>query len=132
MSLADHLKFLRARKGGVTPIEIEAATGISLHDLNYLEIKHRQVGEDDELLAKLAAFYAVPLAELQWHRDRYRKKLTAYLYERSESGDEVHLTLQNRHTISGPLLWWDRAVIAVEQVGAHPILVERHFIIDWQ
>lgn len=131
MSLSDQLKFMRAQRGGVTPIEIETATGIALHELNYMEIKHRRVGEDEAILARLAAYYNVPLAELQFHRERFRKKLSAYLYQHTETGDDVYLVLQNQRTVSGPLLWWDRAVVAVEQPGAHPIIVERHFIVDW-
>lgn len=132
MSLSDYMKLLRARHGGVTPREIQEVTGVPLHEINYIEMKHRRIGEDDEILAKLAAYFGVPLEQLQWHRERYRKKLTAALYKHQDGGEPITLKLESGHQISGPISWFDRAVVALAQDGQEPIIVERHAVVDWE
>ncbi len=131
MSLSDHLKLLRARKGGVGPMEIEAATGVTAHAINYIEIKHRRVGEDDEMLGKLAAYFGTTLEELQHHREHFRKKLTAALYIHQDSGEPITLKLESGHELSGVVDWFDRTAIALRDV-AEPHIVERHAVVDWR
>jgi sRNA-binding regulator protein Hfq len=132
MSLSDYMKMLRARQGGVTPLEIQEVTGIPVHEINYIEMKHRRIGDDDEMLARLAAYFKVPLEQLQWHRERYRKRLTAVLYQRQDSGDPITLKLESGHELSGAVNWFDRSVVALSQEGAETIVVERHAVLDWE
>lgn len=132
MSLSDHMKLLRARKGGATPLEMQEATGVPVHEINYIEMKHRRIGEDDEMLGKLAAYFDVPLEQLQWHRERYRKRLTAVLYQRQDSGEPITLKLESSHELSGTVNWFDRSVVALAQDGAEPVVVERHTVVDWE
>lgn len=132
MSLSDQIKILRARKGGATPIEIQEATGVPGHEVNYIEMKHRRVGDNEEWLEKFAVYFGVPLEQLQWHRERYRKKLTAMLYQRQDSGEAITLKLQSGHEISGSIAWFDRGVVALSQPAAEPLIVERHAVVDWE
>ncbi len=132
MSLSDHMKLLRARHGGVTPLEMQEVTGVPMHEVNLIEMKHRRIGEDDEMLGKLAAYFSVPLEQLQWHRERYRKKLTAALYERQDGGEPITLKLESGHQLSGPVSWFDRTAVALAQEGQEPIVVERHAVVDWE
>ena len=132
MSLSDYIKLLRARKGGVTPLEMQEVTHIPVHEINYIEMKHRRIGEDDEMLARLAAYFDVPLEQLQWHRERYRKRLTAVLYQRQDSGEPITLKLESGHELSGTVNWFDRAVVALAQEGAEQLVIERHAVADWE
>ena len=64
MSLSDYMKLMRAVKGGVTPWEIAEATGIPSKEVHLLEVKHRRMGEDDEMLGKLNAEERRMLAQI--------------------------------------------------------------------
>ena len=67
MSLGDYLRVLRARRGGITPLDIEAATGLSKGLYRQMEQRYRVMGDDDALRI-LADFYGVPFEDLQWRQ----------------------------------------------------------------
>ena len=47
MSLGDYLRLLRARKGGITPWDIEAATDLPKGLYRQMEQRYRAVGDDE-------------------------------------------------------------------------------------
>lgn len=135
MSLSDHLKYLRAQKGGIEPREIQAQTGISEIDFSWMERKYRRVGENDAQLQKIASFFGVPFDDLSWRRERYRKKLTEVLFFRQRTGEPVTLRLRGGVTLSGKIIRADRQAIRV-QVDDRPapfgeVVVYRHAVEDW-
>ena len=64
MSLSDYIKYQRAVRGSLTPWEIAEGSGVSARDIHLIEVKHRRVGEDEEILQRLAEFFEVPVEEL--------------------------------------------------------------------
>ncbi len=133
MSLADELRYLRAFKGGGNLMEIEEEIGLEIGTLRFMEQRYRRIGEDDEILAKIAVYYDVPLATLQFHRERYRKALSAYLHEATEAESTVHLELRTGETMSGKVRWWDLGAFGLETEGDEPLtIVQRHAVLDWK
>lgn len=110
MCLGDYIRFLRAMRGGITPLEVSQATGIPSREINLIELKHRQMG-DDETLEKLAAYFDIPVDELRWRRDRFRKKLVAFLDEQRQRNQTVRLRLQNGAEIVGTIAWIGKSTI---------------------
>ena len=51
--------------------------------VHLIEVKHRRMGEDDAVLAKLAGYFEVPLEALTGRRESYRKRLTGTLADGS-------------------------------------------------
>jgi hypothetical protein len=133
MSLADELRYLRAFKGGGNLMEIEEEIGLELGTLRFMEQRYRRVGEDDEILDKIAAYYDVPLATLQYHRERYRKALSAYLHQATESKSTAHFELRTGETMSGQVRWWDLGAFGLDVGNDEPlIVVQRHAVLDWE
>src|SRR5215216_6164134 len=106
MSLSDYLKFMRAMKGGVTPWEIADATGVPSKEIHLLEVKHRRMGDEDAMLAKLAEYFAVPLEELTRRRDGFRKRLTGFIADRQRTGEPVTLVLESGEALRGVIRWF--------------------------
>jgi hypothetical protein len=134
MSLSDYVKFMRATKGGVTPWEIADATGIPSKDVHLIEVKHRRMGEDDAVLAKLAGYFEVPLEALTGRREAYRKRLTGTLSEHQRTGDPLAITLESGETITGQVVWFGREALALLPPGTpedRPIVVQRAVVADW-
>ncbi len=133
MSLGDELRYLRAFKGGLTPFEIEEQAGLEPGTLSRMEQRYRRVGEDDEVLGKIAAYYDVSLATLQYHRERYRKALSAYLHQATESGALARFELRTGETMAGRVRWWDLGAFGLEP-GDEPalVIVQRHAVLDWE
>jgi hypothetical protein len=132
MSLGDELRYLRAFHGGGNLMEIEEETGLKPGTLRYMEQRYRRVGEDDEVLAKIAAYYGAPLERLRWHRDRYRKALSAYLEQALESKTAARFELRTGETLTGRVRWWDLGAFGLEPEASGPLtVVQRHAVLDW-
>jgi len=132
MSLGDELRYLRAFHGGGNMMEIEDKIGLKPGVLRYMEQRYRRVGEDDEVLSKIAAYYDVPLEKLQWHRERYRKAFSAYLQQALESETAVRVELRTGETLAGRVRWWDLGAFGLEPENGEPLtVVQRHAVLDW-
>ncbi len=134
MSLGDELRYLRAFHGGGNLMEIEDEIGLKPGTLRYMEQRYRRVGEDDEALAKIAAYYDASLERLQWHRERYRKALSAYLQQALKSETTVRVELRTGETLTGLVRWWDLGAFGLEpdEGEGSLIVVQRHAVLDWQ
>ena len=132
MSLGDELRYLRAFRGGGNLMEIEDAIGLKPGTLRFMEQRYRRVGEDDEVLAKIAAYYGVPLEQLQYHRERYRKALSAYLHQALESETTARFELRTGETLAGRVHWWDLGAFGLDPEDGGPLtVVQRHAVLDW-
>jgi len=132
MSLGDELRYLRAFHGGGNLQEIEAEIGLEPGTLRYMEQRYRRIGEDDELLARIAAYYGVPVERLQFHRERYRKALSTYLHHAQESGTLVRCELRTGETLTGKVRWWDLGAFGLDPDEGGPLtVVQRHSVLDW-
>lgn len=137
MSLSDYLKYLRAKKGGVTPWEIAEESGVAAAEVHLLEVKHRRVGDDDESLAKLAAYFGVPVEEFTGRREQYRKLLTQFLEESMQNSAAVSLKLESGEELRGKVGWYSRealALLPITESGPEedPYIVQRSWISTWQ
>ncbi len=107
MSLSDHLRYLRALRGGTHTIEIAEAMGLEkVSPINLAESQYRPV-RDPKLVEQLAAYYEQPLEEFQWHNARPRKYLTFYLARAMREETSVSLTLRFGAQLDGTVAWWD-------------------------
>ena len=132
MSLGDELRYLRAFHGGGNLQEIEDEIGLEPGTLRYMEQRYRRIGEDDELLARIAVHYGVPVERLQFHRERYRKALSTYLHRAQESGAMVRCELRTGETLSGKVRWWDLGAFGLDPDEGGPLtIVQRHSVLDW-
>jgi sRNA-binding regulator protein Hfq len=136
MSLSDYTKLLRALHGGVTPLEIQEATGISCAVIGEIETKYRRVGDDDAMLSTLATYFGVPLDELQRHREWYRKRLTAFLAEARSNGKPIRLFLTNGEQLVGVVVNADKMVIRLRLLSKDAedveLMVQRHAVDHWE
>lgn len=135
MSLSDYIKYLRARHGGDTPWEIAEASGVPAGAIHLIEVKHRRVGEDDEQLEKLAAFFNIPVEELTRRREAYRKRLAFFLDQMSGSDTPIHLKLEHGEELEGKVLWYAREALALTPEGepnGEPYIVQRSWVADWR
>jgi hypothetical protein len=133
MSLGDELRYLRAFHGGGNLQDIEDEIGLEPGTLRYMEQRYRRMGEDDEVLAKIAAYYGALLEKLQWHRERYRKALSAYLHRAMEDETAVRLELRTGEAVAGRVRWWDLGAFGLEPEEGGPLtVVQRHAVLDWQ
>jgi hypothetical protein len=133
MSLGDYLRYLRALKGGMTPWDIEAATGVPSGMYRQMEQRYRAIG-DDESLAALAAYFEVPVEELLWRREKSRKALSNDLAGACTSGATVTLKLRMPElTFTGRVIWWDMGAVLLElSDGSGEVVVQRHVVDDWE
>ncbi|GAB4542635.1 MAG: hypothetical protein Kow0063_34900 [Anaerolineae bacterium] len=133
MSLGDYLRYLRAMKGGPDFWSIEAATGVPGRTLREIEQRYRRVGENDEDLSKLADYYNVPLGELTWRRERWRKLLSEALYTAQAEQRPIRLILRDGPTFEGRVLWWDLGATELELLDeGGRLVVQRHAVDDWE
>ena len=132
MSLGDHLRYLRAMRGGVDTRAIAEAVGLDRPwPINEIEVRYREVG-DDELVTKLADYYDRPVEEFFWHRARSRKRLTQDIAKAIQEAQSVRLHLRSGTTLAGEPLWWDLGAIGLLLDGEDEItVVQRHAVIDW-
>ena len=132
MSLGDELRYLRAMHGGPDYDTVQAKSGLSQGTLWQLERKYRLVGEDDEVLERLAAYYHTTLENLQFHRRRYRKALSEYLDRAQQSGQEVDVLLRTDERLRGQVRWWDLAAFGLQTKERDLTVVQRHAVVDWE
>ncbi len=131
MSLSDHLRYLRAMRGGMDTRAIAEAIGLETSGpINRAETQYRPV-RDPELVAKLANYYGRPLEEFQWHDARPRKFLTFYAARALETKEPASLTLRSGETLRGRIVWWDLGSIGLEMADGRTIVVMRHAVVDW-
>ena len=145
MSLGDYLRLLRARKGGVTPLEIEAATGLAPGLYRYMEQRYRAVGDDDSIQV-LADFYEVPFDDLRWRLDWPRKELNRALVAAARSKTPITLHLWNGRSLTGHVAWWDLGAVGLS-IGSGSLsptpeaspsgsgslhVVQRHAVERWE
>jgi len=132
MSLGDELRYLRAFHDNGNLQQIEGEIDLKPGTLLRMEQRYRRVGEDDEVLAKIAAYYDVPLETLQYHRERYRKALSAYLHQAMESETSARFELRTGESLVGNVRWWDLGAFGLELGGGEPLtVVQRHAVLDW-
>lgn len=133
MSLGDYVRYLRATKGGPDFRTVSEATGVSIRSLREIEQRYRRVGEDDQDLHKLADYFGVPLAELTWRRERWRKLLSQALYSALRENRPIRLILRDGPTFEGRVLWWDLGATELELPGGQGrVVVQRHAVDDWE
>ncbi len=130
MSLGDYLRLLRAKRGGVTPWEIETATNLSKGLYRQMEQRYRAMG-DEEAIRVLADYYGVPYEELRWRHDWSRKALSHTLYAAALKQQPLTFYLWNGQVVTGRVLWWDLAATALDTGAAEPLIVQRHAVERW-
>jgi len=133
MSLGDYVRYLRAMKGGPDFFTVEEATAVPGRTLREIEQRYRRVGENDEDLSKLADYYAVPVKELTWRREKWRKLLSEALYTAQTENRPIRLILRDGPTFEGRVLWWDLGATELElREGGERLVVQRHVVDDWE
>jgi sRNA-binding regulator protein Hfq len=130
MSLGDYLRLLRAQKGGVTPMEIEAATGLAPGLYRYMEQRYRAIGDDDSIQT-LADYYEVPFEDLRWRLDWPRKELSRALAAVAKAKAPITLYLWNGQSVTGRVTWWDLGAIGLEDEQGATQIVQRHAVERW-
>lgn len=133
MSLGDYVRYLRAKKGGPDFRVIEAATSVLCRTMREIEQRYRRVGENDEDLKRLAAYFGVPVKELVWRREKWRKLLSEALYTAQAENRSIRLTLRDGPTFEGQVLWWDLGATELElPAGETRVVIQRHAVDDWK
>lgn len=132
MSLGDHLRFLRAMRGGPDFNALGAALDeADRRKAREIELRYRDTS-DEEIVRRLADCYGAPVEELMWHRARSRRALSDYLLAVSSENRPAELRLRSGETLAGRVLWWDLAAIGLQPADGRPlIVVQRHAVIDW-
>lgn len=131
MSAGDYLRYLRAVKGGPTPQEIETESGVPAGSYRQIEQRYRAFGSDEDL-AKLAAYFAVPVEEITHRVEWTRKALSAALVEAIEEDMPIQLQLRTGHTITGKVQWSDLGAALIQQDSGDEVVVQRHMVDRWQ
>jgi hypothetical protein len=135
MSLSDYIKYLRAVKGGLTPWEIAAGSGVPAREVHLLEVKHRRMGEDDVMLNSLADFFGVAVTDLTSRRDAYRKRFTTFLEESQKEDLAVTFKMEGGEEITGKIEWFGREAAALRpetEDASAPYIVQRSWVADWR
>jgi hypothetical protein len=131
MSLGDSLRLLRARHGGITPLDIETALpALPKGVYRQMEQRYRAVG-DDESIRLLADYYGVPFEDLRWRLDWPRKALSRALVHAVRGDAPITLQLWSGQTITGRVKWWDLGAIGLE-TAAGEVVVQRHAAERWE
>ena len=111
MSLGDYLRYLRAMHGGESTLEIANKLGLlSPWPINEIEQRYRDCGSE-ELVAKLAEYYGVPVADLTWRRKRSRKGLSAFISNAADNSYTVVVILRSGERLEGTVDWFDMGAI---------------------
>jgi hypothetical protein len=131
MSLGDTLRLLRAKRGGITPVDIEAATALPKGLYRQMEQRYRAVG-DDENIRILAEYYEVPFEDLRWRLDWPRKALSHALVACMRDSQPITLYLWNGQIIAGTVKWWDLGAIGLETADGGLVVVQRHAAERWE
>lgn len=132
MSLSDHLRYLRALHGGPSNVDLLQVLGEEDTGLYFAIEQHYRDVSTDEIIEKIAAYYHVPVEELQWHRARSRKALALHIHAAIQNRETVTLHLRTGETLTGLPVWWDLAAIGLQPSGEEDlVVVQRHAVIDW-
>lgn len=131
MSTGDYVRYLRAVKGGPTPLDIQEATGVPSGTYRQLEQRYREIG-DEEDLRKLADYFGVPAEELLERSTWTRKDLSRALVEAREMQRPIQLRLRNGETISGQVKWSDLGAALLQLQDGREVVVQRHFVDRWE
>jgi hypothetical protein len=120
-------------KGGPDFLSIEEATGVLSQSLREIEQRYRRVGESDEDLQRLADYYNVPVEELIWRREKWRKLLSEALYVAQTERRPIRLILRDGPTFEGLVAWWDLGATELDlSDGDERLVVQRHAVDDWE
>ncbi len=132
MSLGDHLRFLRAMRGGPSINALtETLDETDRREAREIERRYRDTS-DEGIVRRLAGCYGVPVEELMWHRARSRRSLSDYLLAVSSESRPAELRLRSGETLVGKVVWWDLAAIGLQPADGRPlIVVQRHAVVDW-
>ena len=130
MSLGDHLRILRAKRGGITPWDIEAATSLPKGLYRQIEQRYRAVG-DDESIQILAGFFDMPSEDLRWRLDWPRKGLTYALAAAKDADAPITLHLSTGRIIVGCVVWWDLGAVGLSTADSGELIVQRHAVERW-
>lgn len=131
MSANDYLRYLRAVKGGPTPQDIEAATGVGAGAYRQIEQRYRAQGTEEEL-ASLAAYFEAPIEELTSRVEWTRKALSAALVEAVEQDAPIQLALRSGQTLTGKVQWSDLGAALLQLEDGQEVVVQRHMVDRWQ
>ncbi len=133
MSLGDYLRLLRARRGGVTPWDIEGATSLPKGLYRQMEQRYRAIG-DDESIQILAGYYGVPYEDLRWRFDWPRKGLSRALLFAQQDSHPITLYMWNGDVLQGNVRWWDLGAVGLAplQGPAELVVVQRHAVERWE
>jgi sRNA-binding regulator protein Hfq len=130
MSLGDYLRLLRAQRGGVTPLDIEAVLPeLTKGIYRQMEQRYRAVG-DDESVRLIAGYYGLPFEELHWRLDWPRKALSRALVHALMNDTPITLHLWNGQVQAGHVNWWDLGALELETAGG-PVVIQRHAVERW-
>jgi hypothetical protein len=132
MSLGDYLRLQRARKGGITPWDIEAVTNLPKGLYRQIEQRYRAMG-DDESIRILADYYGVPFEDLRWRLDWPRKSLSRTLVAAQRDSTPITLHTWDGGSISGRVRWWDLGAVGIspEDDQGKLVVVQRHAVERW-
>jgi len=130
MSLGDYLRLLRAQRGGITPLDIEAAVPeLTKGCYRQIEQRYRAVG-DDESIRMIAGFYHVPFEDLRWRLDWPRKALSRALVQALTQESPITLYLWNGWVVAGRVKWWDLGALELETPDG-ALILQRHAVERW-
>ena len=130
MSLGDTLRLLRAKHGGITPVDIEAATALPKGLYRQMEQRYRAVG-NDESIRVLAEYYGVPFEDLRWRLDWSRKALSRALLAAATNQLPITLSFWNGQEAVGKVVWWDLGAVGLDTSGGQLVVVQRHAVERW-
>ncbi|MER2599775.1 MAG: helix-turn-helix transcriptional regulator [Caldilineales bacterium] len=131
MSAGDYMRYLRARKGGPTPQEIEEATGVPSGAYRQIEQRYRAIGSEEDL-TRLAEYFGVGLDDLTSRIEWSRKALSAALVEAVERDSAIELHLRSGHAVSGKVQWSDLGATLLRRQDGSTVVVQRHIVDRWQ
>jgi sRNA-binding regulator protein Hfq len=130
VSLGDYLRLLRARRGGITPMEIEQKTGLPPGLYRYMEQRYRSVGDDDSIRT-LADFFGESFDDLRWRLDWPRKELSRAIAAAAKADAPITLFLWDGRNASGKVVWWDLGALMLESEQGDRQVIQRHAVERW-
>ncbi len=129
MSLGDFLRLQRARRGGITPWDIEEATQLPKGLYRQMEQRYRAIGDEDAV-RMLADFYQLPFEDLYWRLGWSRKALSRALQVSFAQKTPISFETWDGEQATGVVLWWDLGAAAIDTDQGLSV-VQRHAIERW-
>ena len=131
MSLGDQLRMLRAKRGGISPVEIEAALPELRKGLyRFAEQRYRAIG-DDQSIRMLADYFGVPFEDLRWRLDWPRKALSRAFVHVMDAKIPITLHLADGEVVTGEVKWWDLGAAGITTASGD-VVVQRHAVERWE